>query len=266
MRPTSQEHTRTVHGGQDMEGESGFGAALRALEGVEGWLTDAQARRLFERARALPGEARVVEIGSYRGRSAIVLALAMPAGAEFVAIDPHAGTDRGPRQLHGTSEDGERDNAAFRANLDRAGVAGRVRHVRLPSRDALTAVAGEVDLLYVDGAHRYGPARDDIARWGARVRPGGTMLIHDAFSSVGVTLASARLLFASGRFRYVGRTGSLAEYRRDRLDAAGRVRSALRQAAQLPWFGRNLIVKLALVAGLGPLARLLGHRSGPWPY
>jgi predicted O-methyltransferase YrrM len=249
-----------------MEGGSGFGAALRALDGVEGWLTDAQARRLFELGRALPGEARVVEIGSYRGRSAIVLALALPPGAELVAIDPHAGTDRGPRQLRGTSEDGERDHAAFQANLDRAGVAGRVRHVRLPSQDALDSVAGEVDLLYVDGAHRYRPARDDVARWGARVRPGGTMLIHDAFSSIGVTLASARLLFASGRFRYVGRTGSLAEYRREGLGAGGRALSALRQAAQLPWFVRNLLVKLALVLGLRALARLLGHRSGPWPY
>ena len=50
----------------------------------------------------------------------------------------------------------------------------RVRHVREFSQAALhDAVEGEIDLLYVDGAHRYGPARDDIASWGARVRPGG---------------------------------------------------------------------------------------------
>jgi predicted O-methyltransferase YrrM len=249
-----------------MEAEPGFGAALRAVDGVEGWLTNAQALRLFERARALPDGARLVEIGSYRGRSAIVLALGMPDGAELVAIDPHAGGDRGPRQIHGTAEEGDEDNAAFRANLERAGVADRVRHVRLPSQDALPAVGGELDLLYIDGAHRYGPAREDIARWGERVRAGGTLLIHDAFSSVGVTLASARLLFLSGRFRYAGRSGSLAEYRREPLGFADRAANALRQAAQLPWFARNLVVKLALVAGLRPLARLLGHRSGPWPY
>ena len=109
----------------------------------------------------------------------------------MIAIDPHAGNDRGPQQIEGTATEGELDNAAFRANLERAGVAERVRHVRLPSQDALAELPGEVDLLYVDGAHRYGPARDDLARWGARVRPGGRMLVHDAFSSIGVTLAIA---------------------------------------------------------------------------
>ena len=33
------------------------------------------------------------------------------------------------------------------------------------------------------------------------------MLIHDAFSSVGVTLAQARLLFFGSEFEYLGRAG-----------------------------------------------------------
>jgi predicted O-methyltransferase YrrM len=240
-----------------------FEAAMAAAADVEGWLTAAQARRLWERARSAR---RIVEIGSYRGRSAIVLALGAPEGAELTAIDPHAGDDRGPREIHGTAAEGEADLRAFRANLERAGVAGRVRHVRLPSQEALDEVGGELDLVYVDGAHRYGPARDDLRHFGARVRPGGSLLVHDAFSSVGVTLAIGRLLLAGGEFRYLGRSGSLAEYRRKSLGARDRVVNAGRQLAELPWFARNLAVKLALVLGLSPLARLLGHREGPWPY
>ena len=76
-------------------------------------------------------------------------------------------------------------------------------------------VDGPIDVLYVDGAHRYGPARADLRDWGARVQAGGTLLVHDAFSSVGVTLAILRELVAGRRFRYVGRTRSLAEYRAD---------------------------------------------------
>ena len=183
-------------------------------------------------------------------------------------IDPHAGNDRGPRQIHGTSEEGDADNRAFRANLERAGVARRVVHIRRGSQDALGEVEGPVDLLYVDGAHRYAPARDDIARWGERVRPGGTMLVHDAFSSVGVTLALLRLMLLSREFRYAGRSRSLAEYRRVErpLSGGSRVSDAGRQLAELPWFARNLLVKLAIVLRLRPLARLLGHRSGEWPY
>jgi Methyltransferase domain len=226
-------------------------------------MTDAQARTLWDAARTLPPGSRIVEIGSYRGRSTVVLASAAPEGAEVVAIDPHAGNDRGPQEIEGFGAEAQADHEAFLENLARAGVDYRVRHVRLPSSDAHAGVAGEVDLLYVDGAHRYRPARDDIRDWGARVRPGGTMLIHDGFSSIGVTLATLRLLAASRVFTYRGRTGSLLAYRRER---AALVPNALRQLAELPWFARNVLVKVALVSGLRPLARLLGHRSGDWPY
>ena len=232
---------------------SGLAAALEAVRDVEGWMTDAQAARLWARASELRAPAVVVEIGSYRGRSAIVLARAAPEGVEVVAIDPHAGNDRGPREIQGTAAEGQADHEAFLANLAAAGVAERVRHVRLPSKDALDAVAGDVDLLYVDGAHRYGPARADLVRWGARVKPGGAMLVHDAFSSVGVTLALLRGCLLSRSLRYAGRDGSLAEYRRE----PGGVGSALRQLAQLPWFARNLVLKALIVLRL---------RRGPWPY
>jgi SAM-dependent methyltransferase len=240
-----------------------FDVAMGAAAGVEGWLTAAQGRRLFERARE---SRRIAEIGSFRGRSAILLALGAPEDALVTAIDPHAGNDRGPREIHGSAAQGEADLRAFRSNLERAGVARRVRHVRLPSQDALGELSGELDLLFVDGAHRYRPARDDLARWGERVRPGGHMLVHDAFSSVGVTLAIGRELLAGGRFRYLGRSGSLAEYRREDLTAGQRLRNAARQLAELPWFARNLAIKLAIVLRLRPLAQLLGHRDGPWPY
>ena len=58
----------------------GFDAALAAVDGVEGWMTDAQARRLFEAGARVPSGGRIVEIGSFRGRSTIILALAGPGG------------------------------------------------------------------------------------------------------------------------------------------------------------------------------------------
>ena len=241
-----------------------FQAALAAAEGVEGWLSDGQARRLWERARALTPPATVVEIGSFRGRSAIVLAHAAREGVEVVAIDPHAGSDRGPREIRGSESAGEADHRAFAANLQRAGVAGAVRHVRAFSQEAVDSVAGPIDLLYVDGAHRYGPAREDLARWGARVRPGGAMLVHDAFNAVGVTLAQLRLLVFGSGWRYVGRTRSLAEYRREPVRGRAHLGNAARQLRELGYFARTAAIKLALVARARPLARALGSET--WPY
>lgn len=227
-------------------------------------MTEAQLRRLWDAAAAAPADSAIVEIGSFHGRSAIVLALGAGDGARVWAIDPHAGSDRGPGEIRGAFDTGERDKVTFHANLAAAGVAERVEHVRRFSDMAHEDVPGAVDLLHVDGAHRYAPARDDIAGWGARVRPGGRMLIHDSFASIGVTGAQLRLLVFSGRWRYLGRAGSLADYRREDLRGAARLGNALSQLAQLPWFARNVAVKVLLTLRLRRAARLLG--ADGWPY
>jgi hypothetical protein len=92
------------------------------------------------------------------------------------------------------------------------------------------------------------------------------MLIHDSFSSVGVTLGILRELFVGGRWRYVGRSESMTEYRRERLGPKARVANAVHQALELPWFARNLLIKVLIVAKLGRVTRLLGHDPRTWPY
>ncbi|RMH87250.1 MAG: class I SAM-dependent methyltransferase [Actinomyces sp.] len=242
------------------------GGSLPDLTGVEGWLTLEQAERLRRAAAAVPPGGRIVEIGSFRGRSTIVLATAAADGVEVIAIDPHGGGDRGPQEIAPDPVRGDADHAAFVANLERAGVAGRVRHVRSPSDRAHPHVADPLDLLYVDGAHRFGPARHDLAAWGDRVRPGGLMLVHDAFSSIGVTLALWTTTAVSGRWRHRGRVGSLAAFERVEPTRWGRLAQVGWHLAQMPWFARNVAVKVLLSVGLGRLTPLLGHRSGDWPY
>ena len=243
-----------------------FDVTLADVRDVEGWMTDAQARRLWEAAARVSEPGRIVEIGSFRGRSTIVLARAAAGGVEVVAIDPHAGNDRGPQEIAPDAARGNEDFDRFHGNLRRAGVEERIRHVRLPSEDALDEVQAPVDMLYVDGAHRYAPARADIERYGALVRPGGTLLVHDSYNAIGVMLAQLRLLFGSSQFRYVGRSGSLAEWHRESLGGAERLRNLVRQAAGLPYFVRNGFIKVALVAKQPRIARLFGHDTGHWPY
>jgi predicted O-methyltransferase YrrM len=243
-----------------------FDEAISRVRGVEGWLTDGQARCLWDAASAVQPGGRIVEIGSFRGRSTIVLATARSDGVELVAIDPHGGGDRGPQEIAPDAAAGEADYVAFHDNLRRAGVEELVRHVRQPSAAALEAVAGPIDVLYVDGAHRYAPARSDIERYGERVAPGGAMLIHDSFNAIGVMLAQLRLLVFSRQWRYCGRSRSLAIYRRQELQAGDWALNALRQLAGLPFFVRNLLIKVALTARAVPVARALGHGDDPWPY
>ena len=160
---------------------------------------------------------------------------------------------------------GAEDHAAFHANVRAAGVDNHVRHVRKLSQDAGDDVHGNLDLLYIDGTHRYAPALSDMRQWGSRVVIGGTMFVHDAFCSIGVTRAIARELLFSHTFSYRGRVGSLAEYRREPVEGKRRVRNISRQLVEGPWFARGLLVKLLITLKLRPLTRLLGNRL-PWPY
>jgi predicted O-methyltransferase YrrM len=234
--------------------DTSFDEVFESVRDIDGWLTKPQARRLYERAAALPPGARIVEIGSHHGRSTIVLATAAPE-AELIAIDPYEENQPRPADLE-----------RFEENLERAGVRDRVGHVHAPSTAALADVPGEIDLLYIDGAHDLKTAHADIRGWGARVRDGGTMLIHDSFSSVGVTVAEIVSLFFGNQFRYIGRSRTLAEYRRQHLSVARRAVNASRQALSLPWFLRNVLVKAALVGKMPIVARALGHDDPVYPY
>ena len=237
-----------------------------AVAEVEGWMTPGQARKLWGAAQEVTTGGTIVEIGSFRGRSMIVLASAANPGVDLVAIDPHAGNDRGPQELEGFEDDATQDHAVFNANLAAAGVADRVRHVRKFSNDALGDVPGAIDVLYIDGAHRFVPARDDIKRWGAKVKPGGQLLIHDSFSSIGVTAALLVTLFFGPSFRYVGRSESMTHYRREPLGPVARLANGLRQAASLPWFLRNVVIKALIVAKLGRVTKVFGHDPETWPH
>lgn len=243
-----------------------FDEVQERIVDVEGWMTPDQARRLWNCARMVRPSGRVVEIGSFRGRSMIVLASAAADGVELIAIDPHAGTDRGPQEIDGFDEAAARDNVVFNENLTRAGVHDRVTHLRKFSDAAADDVEAPIDLLYIDGAHRFGPARDDIRRWGAKVPDGGELLIHDSFSSIGVTLALLVTLFFGSEFRYLGRSGSMTHYRREPVRGTARVRNAMRQSASFPWFVRNVVIKALILVRLGRLTRVFGHDPDMWPH
>ena len=260
MRPTD-----TVPAAGNPSEQRSFDEVYTGIEQVQGWMTRAQAQRLWNAAQGLSRGSRIVEIGSYHGRSAIVLSSASGPGIQVFAIDPHGGNDRGPQQINGAFEEGQADHEQFLANLRDAGVADKVQHIRKPSQDATGDIPGLLDVVYIDGAHRYAPAKADIDRWGAKVAKGGTLLIHDSFSSIGVTLALLVTLVFGKEFVYVGRSGTMTEYRREDPDGRARLLSAGRQLAQLPYFVRNVLFKVLLVLKLKPVVKALGG-TGEWPY
>ena len=229
-----------------------FGSVWDGADRIAGWLSRDQAAVLYDAAAALPSGSTAVEIGSHQGRSTVVLAAGLTSGSRLVAVDPFDTTWR-----YG----GPDTRRLLEEHLAAAGVTDRVEIRAETSRAARATYAGPVDLLYVDGKHDYWTVRDDL-RWADRVPPGGTVLVHDAFSSLGVTLGLLRTLATSSDLAYVGRTGSLARLHRARPTVADR----LRVLGELPWWVRNLVVKVLLRLRLRPVAQALGHRGSADPF
>jgi hypothetical protein len=228
----------------------GFEDVFARADRIPGWLTRGQAERLFTEVRALRPGATVVEIGSHQGRSTVVLASARE-DLLVVAIDPFVGGKFG----------GDLSRRQFEHHLREHGLEARVRHLAERSERVRPGWTDPVDLVYVDGKHDCWSAVEDL-RWSRFLPPGGRVLLHDAFSSIGVTLAVLLSVLPRRELRYVGRVGSLATFERARPSMADRRRIL----AELPWWLRNVGIKLLLRLRLRPLARAVGHHDTYDPY
>lgn len=133
---------------------------------------------MFNRIAA--GAKLIVEIGSWKGNSAVQLANAAP-GAEIVCIDTWLGSiemwgDHGDKDRYGALKLHNGYPTIYRTflnNIIATGNKSRVTPMPMPSRQALKLLflwGVQPDLIYIDGSHEYEDVRDDIL--GAmRLRP-----------------------------------------------------------------------------------------------
>jgi predicted O-methyltransferase YrrM len=236
---------------------SEFSDAWAAIGRLEGWLSEGQARALFDAARGLEAGS-IVEIGSHHGRSTILLALAARPGVSIVAVDPFDDPRWGG---------GAESLDIFRENVRRAGVEDRVRIVRATSEEAArTWDGGRIAFVYIDGAHDRPSVLIDIDGWSARLGDEGLLFLHDAFSSTGVTAAVLQRFLGRRGFSYLGAERSLVMFRKSEPSATTAVVSSARLLARLPYFARNLAVKVALRQGWHRVSRSLGHKDKEPPF
>ncbi len=230
-----------------------FADAWAVADEIKGWLTRDQGKLLWDEAVALGPRSTIVEIGSHQGRSTVVLAAAVAAsGSTVVAVDPF---------VDGRLFGGLATKDVFEANLDRAGVADTVTLLPEYSTRARRGWTASIDGLYIDGKHDYWTVSDDL-RWADHLPAGAPVLVHDCYSSIGVTLGVLAHVLPSRRLRYERRAGSLALFRVGSPTRADR----LRILAQLPWWLRNVGLKILLRLRLRPVARAFGHDSPYDPY
>ncbi|MBK8095716.1 MAG: class I SAM-dependent methyltransferase [Planctomycetes bacterium] len=160
-------------------------APLLPYASIDGWLSVDEAIALFELARRLPDERPVVvEIGSWQGKSSVVLAKGLVGknGARLHCIDPFDGsaTDTSASEYASRAAATSRQlHEVFTANLATAGVQQLVTAHTGRSHDFAPAFTTPIDLLFLDGDHAYDAVARDVRDWAPKVRPGGFLAMHD---------------------------------------------------------------------------------------
>ena len=144
---------------------------------------------LYEAAVGVAPLGPLVEIGSYCGRSTLLLAAAArSAGTHVVTIDHHRGSEEHQPgwEYH--------DPQLVDPQVGRIDTLPSFRKVVALSglEDAVLAVVGRAEdlgrywtapagLVFVDGSHTDASAQRDYELWAPRVAAGGLLAIHDVF-------------------------------------------------------------------------------------
>ncbi len=158
------------------------------LASVKGFLDAAEGAALYAAAEEMAAQGLCVEIGSYCGKSTIILGTAcQKAGGTLLAIDHHRGSEEnqpGEEYFDPELDDGEGGMSSllqFRANIRRAGLEDTVVPALAPSQMVARLPLAAPAFVFIDGGHSMPAALADYRNWGVRVMRGGLLAIHDVF-------------------------------------------------------------------------------------
>ncbi len=154
---------------------------ISAAEHIPGWMSTSELEWLASEAKDCT---RIVEIGSWKGRSTKAIATHTP-GIVY-AVDHWKGTgDDCEEMQHEIASNGpDALHDEFVKNLEPELRAGKVIIVRAASDDAVAEVrrlldGHDADMIFIDGDHTYASVSRDILNYRGLLREGGLLAGHD---------------------------------------------------------------------------------------
>lgn len=150
---------------------------LKEVSGVEGYLAPDEMRFLALIAACPRAEGEVLEIGSFKGKSTIILAKsARLAGDEKIhAVDPMTAPSETDPDLRGEASSFN----DFQKNIEAHKVAGNVEFHQRFSFELARDWNAPIRLLWIDGDHTYAGTKLDLEGFISHLTDGAIVAIHD---------------------------------------------------------------------------------------
>lgn len=145
---------------------------------IEGWLTETEAKGLFDIAALLPIDSHVVEIGSWKGKSTWCIAQGLKKGI-INCIDPfNADGEEGSKEIYEKTKGEKSLIEQFNTNLAGLPANVQIKALKGYSSEFLSAVQN-IDFLFIDGDHSIKGCKYDFDNFEQEVKSGGYIAFHD---------------------------------------------------------------------------------------
>lgn len=217
---------------------------LLEMESVEGYLAPNEIRFLALLGACPTARGDILEIGSFKGKSTIILAkaAALADGATVNAVDPMTAPCETDPTL-GTQDSSLED---FKRNVVTAGVEDRVRLHQMFSKELASEWNEPLRLLWIDGDHTYAGTKVDFDGFAPHLVDKSIIAIHDTLHEFeGGARVYLESVLRSPNFGACGFCGSIAwaQFHVDPKDAERHASKKQALAARverlLPYLGRG---------------------------
>jgi predicted O-methyltransferase YrrM len=145
-------------------------------ETIEGWMSLDELATLIDCVRGPTNAVRYVEVGSFRGRSAAAVYLALPSDSELSVIDKYK--DYRPEYRQPIDP-----KLVLLGHMERCRQQRPDIQFRLLEMDSLEGAKqfedDSLDFVFIDADHEYQAVLQDIHHWLPKVKPGGCLSGHD---------------------------------------------------------------------------------------
>lgn len=143
---------------------------------IKGWFDLSEAIAIQTIVKQLPPGSKLVELGSFQGRSSVAISAVLPPNSVLYCVDHFQGSEE-HKNLNldiGNLLD------AFTTNIERFGVKDKIYTLVMSTTEAAEKFEPEtLDLIFLDAAHDYDSVKTDVLNWYPKLKPGGYLFCDD---------------------------------------------------------------------------------------